>query len=164
MDRPIKDETVEKYQKAYSGDDRFYPFENPRSPQKTHKRWQLLNGDHDDYNWYGIKKSFDNGIFTYPGKRTSKDNPDWNFNPDGYFSGITDYRRLLGREGDWDENSQEFKDWQKKLNELGYETYLDSDEKTGYGDRYYKLRRIGTPDPGQQNDGSQLPEENKENP
>lgn len=156
MDRPSKDERVERYQRAYSGDWNYYPYQDYNNPIN---RWQLPrgeNGDNDDYNQYGIRKSFENGIFTYPGKRTSGDNPNSSFQPDGYYSGITDYRRLLGRKGDWDINSQQYKDWQKKLNELGYEMYLDETSDVGAGRDYYKLRRLNTQnqvsDPKQQND------------
>jgi hypothetical protein len=48
---------------------------------------------------------------------------------------------LLGRKGDWDESSTEFKTWQKDLNSKGWETYLDT------SDNYYKLRRLPSPDP-----------------
>jgi hypothetical protein len=59
---------------------------------------------------------------------------------DNLYSAITDDRRLLGRKGDWDENSEEYKQWQKDLNTRGWETYLDKDN-------YYKLRRIANPGP-----------------
>jgi hypothetical protein len=49
---------------------------------------------------------------------------------------------LLGRKGDWDESSTEFKTWQKDLNSKGWETYLDT------SDNYYKLRRLNNPSNG----------------
>lgn len=140
MDRPEFDQIVQNYQRAYSGDNNYYPYSVPMDPSST--RWQLRTGTHDNYNQYGIKSSFDNGIFTYPGKRTSKDNPKWNYNPDGYFSGITDYRRLLGRKGDYtDEQLNNFK---SELNKRGYDIYEDTADNG-----YYKLRRLATPDPQQ---------------
>jgi hypothetical protein len=47
---------------------------------------------------------------------------------DNLYSAITDDRRLLGRKGDWDETSEEYKQWQKDLNSKGWETYLDTSD------------------------------------
>jgi len=50
-------------------------------------------------------------------------------------SGITRDRTILGYEGDWDENSSDFQNWQSWLNNIGLETYMDSDKA-------YKLRLL----------------------
>ena len=57
---------------------------------------------------------------------------------DGYWGGQTQDRTTLGYSGDWDENSDAFKNWQNELKNLGMETYLDADNT-------YKLRLL----PGQ---------------
>ena len=152
MNRPEFDQIVQNYQRAYSGDNNYYPYSVPMDPNST--RWQLREGTNDDYNQYGIKSSFNNGVFTYPGKRTSKDSPQWNYNPDGYFSGITDYRRLLGRKGDYtDEQLNNFK---SELNKRGYDIYEDTADNG-----YYKLRRLATPDPQQNPQQQETPQQQK---
>ena len=152
MNRPEFDQIVQNYQRAYSGDNNYYPYSVPMDPNST--RWQLREGTNDDYNQYGIKSSFNNGVFTYPGKRTSKDSPQWNYNPDGYFSGITDYRRLLGRKGDYtDEQLNNFK---SELNKRGYDIYEDTADNG-----YYKLRRLATPDPQQTPQQQETPQQQK---
>lgn len=69
-------------------------------------------------------------------KRTSGDWSTQGYKNDNYYSGITDDRRLLGRQGDWDENSDTYKNWQADLNKTGWEAFLDPT------DQYYKLRRL----------------------
>ena len=102
---------------------------------------QIHNNDLFNYNTLGIQNAYKNNIFTAPGKRMSGDNPDKGYNADGLYSSVTDWRYLLGRKGDWgDETSEEFKQWQKELNDRGWETYLD--KKEDGGDDYYKLRRL----------------------
>ena len=102
---------------------------------------QINNDDLFNYNTLGIQNAYKNNVFTAPGKRMSGDNPDKGYNADGLYSSVTDWRYLLGRKGDWgDETSEEFKQWQKELNDRGWETYLD--KKEDGGDDYYKLRRL----------------------
>ena len=95
------------------------------------------------FNQTGILNAENNNRYNISGrKRTSGD---WGangnkFKADGLYSAITDDRRLLGRKGvDWDENSQEFKDFKSQLANKGYDFYLDP------SDNYYKLKKIGQP-------------------
>jgi hypothetical protein len=101
----------------------------------------LGNDDKYDFNQTGIKTN-QNARYNIvnPPTRTSGDysRKGYNYKIDNLYSAITDDRRLLGRKGDWDENSDEYKSWQKDLNSKGWETYLDTT------DNYYKLRRINT--------------------
>ena len=94
------------------------------------------------FNQTGILNAENNNRYNISGKRRTSG--DWGangnqFKADGYYSAITDDRRLLGRKGtDWDENSQEFKDFKSQLANKGYDFYLDP------SDNYYKLRKLGT--------------------
>lgn len=104
------------------------------------------NFDSHGYNsgQYGaISKAQSNGRYSVNGKRTSGDWGSTGYKNDGLYSAITDDRRLLGRKGDWDENSDTYKQWQKDLNDRGWETYLDT------SDNYYKLRRLNSNNPNQ---------------
>ena len=115
QDVAYKNDLVGQYQQDYRGglgNDGKY---------KRYGTIQLKPEDNYDFNQTGIK--------TNQGTRYNIINPPRRTSGD--FS-----RRLLGRKGDWDENSQDFKDWQASLNKTGWETYLD--EK----DNYYKLRRL----------------------
>ena len=99
--------------------------------------------DKYDFNQTGIKTNQGTRYnIANPPSRTSGDysRDGYNYKVDNLYSAITDDRRLLGRKGDWDEASEEYKQWQKDLNARGWETYLDSDN-------YYKLRRLPNPDP-----------------
>lgn len=109
------EEKVRAYQLAYSGNS---------TPEGI------------NYNTLGIQNAFNNNIFDISGKRTSGDNPSKSYVADNKYSGITDFRRLLGRQGDWDEESQEYKDWIKELNSRGWTMELDKN------DNYYKLKRL----------------------
>ena len=88
------------------------------------------------YNSLGIQNAQGQGMFNISGgKRTSGD---WNgngnnWNTDSLYSAITDYRRLLGREGDY--TPEQLQDAISKFRNVGYDFYLD---KTGY----YKLRPL----------------------
>lgn len=118
-----KNDLVGQYQHDYKGDKRF-------------GTTQLKDEDTYDFN-QGISPNFNTRYnIANPPSRISGDNSTKKFNVDSLYSAITDDRRLLGRYGDWDENSEEYKQWQKDLNSRGWETYLD---KT---DNYYKLRRL----------------------
>ena len=75
-------------------------------------------------------------------KRTSGDWGSKDYLIDNLYSSITDDRRLLGRKGDWDENSEEFLNFKKELNDRGLDIYLDSEN-----DNYYKLKRLPAKDP-----------------
>lgn len=118
------DDAVRQYQEVYGG---------------------RAEGNNFDFNAAGISKAAEAGDFDLygPKKRTSKDWGNHNYVADGLYSGITDYRRVMGRKEDWDENSEEFKNWQKDLGTKNYEMFLDSDN-------YYKLRRLQQPAPNDQ--------------
>lgn len=87
------------------------------------------------YNTLGIKSAQDSGKFgIVSGKANSGD---WlgngnMYKTDNSFGGITDARRLLGREGDF--NDEQLKQYQQKFKEQGYNFYLDPNTK------YYKLK------------------------
>lgn len=92
------------------------------------------------YNTLGIKSAQDSGKFgIVSGKANSGD---WlgngnMYKTDNSFGGITDARRLLGREGDF--NNEQLKQYQQKFKEQGYDFYLDSNTK------YYKLKPYTDP-------------------
>lgn len=123
-----EDPEVGKYQHDYRGSQRFGNIK--------------LNPNYNyDFNTTGILPNQSTRYnIPNPPKRTSGDfsREGFNYNPDNMYSAITDDRRILGRKGDWDENSAEFKQWNSDLNKYGWETYLDN------SDNYYKLRRIPT--------------------
>lgn len=122
-----KSEDVGKYQWDYKGDQRFGTY-NPRKEDRA------------DFNQLGIVKAQEQNRYDVSGPiRTSGDYGNHDFKVDNLYSAITDDRRLLGRKGDWDENSEEYKQWQSDLNKIGWETYLDTN------DNYYKLRRLNNP-------------------
>ena len=100
---------------------------------------QINPDDKYDFNQTGIKTNQGTRYnIANPPSRTSGDysREGYNYKVDNLYSAITDDRRLLGRKGDWDENSEEYKQWQKDLNSRGWETYLDTN------DNYYKLRPL----------------------
>lgn len=100
---------------------------------------QISPDDRYDFNQTGIRTNQDTRYnIANPPRRVSGDysREGYNYKVDNLYSAITDDRRLLGRKGDWDENSNEFKQWQSDLNKSGWETYLDTK------DNYYKLRRL----------------------
>lgn len=92
------------------------------------------------YNTLGIKSAQDSGKFgIVSGKANSGD---WlgngnMYKTDNLFGGITDARRLLGREGDF--NDEQLKQYQQKFKEQGYDFYLDPNTK------YYKLKPYTDP-------------------
>lgn len=118
-----KNDLVGQYQHDYKGDKRF-------------GTTQLKDEDTYDFN-QGISPNFNTRYnIANPPSRISGDNSTKKFTVDNLYSAITDDRRLLGRKGDWDESSTEFKQWQNDLKSRGWETYLDTN------DNYYKLRRL----------------------
>lgn len=153
-DIAYENEDVGRYQQDYRGG---------KGNDGNYQRFgtvQLNPEDKYDFNQTGIKT---NQATRYnipdPPKRVSGDfsREGYDYRVDNYYSGITDDRRLLGRKGDWDENSQEYKDWIKQLNDRGWTMELDE------SDQYYKLKRLGTPDSSQQNPQQNSPE-NPNNP
>ena len=120
---------------------------------------QISPDDRYDFNQTGIRTNQDTRYnIANPPSRVSGDysREGYNYKVDNLYSAITDDRRLLGRKGDWDENSDEFKQWQSDLNKSGWETYLDTK------DNYYKLRRLAPKFDNQNevsptNPGTQIP-------
>ena len=141
-----ENENVGKYQQDYRGG---------KGNDGNYQRFgtiQLNPEDRYDFNQTGIKTNQSTRYnIPDPPKRISGDfsRKGYDYRIDNYYSGITDDRRLLGRKGDWDENSQEYKDWIKQLNERGWTMYFDD------SDQYYKLKRLGTPNSIQQNNNIQ---------
>ena len=111
-------EAVRNYQQAYDAD----------QYSKNHL-------DHG-YNTRGIAQAYLAGRYKNIGfdKRNGQDSINTKWTPDGSYSGQTDDRRILGREGDF--TDQQLADWNNKLKAIGWEQYLDPTTK------YYKLRRL----------------------
>ena len=88
------------------------------------------------YNTRGIAQAYLAGRYKNIGfdKRNGQDSVNTKWTPDGSYSGQTDDRRILGREGDF--TNQQLIDWNNKLKAIGWEQYLDPTTK------YYKLRRL----------------------
>lgn len=99
----------------------------------------LINKDFFFVNNKGIANGVDKGRYNYLAqtKFATGDRKD-SWTADGWWGAQTQDRTTLGYKGDWDENSEEFKNWQAQLNNLGMETYLDTDNA-------YKLR-LKTPE------------------
>ena len=99
----------------------------------------LINKDFSFVNNKGIANGVDNGRYNYlaQNKYATGDRKD-SWTADGWWGAQTQDRTTLGYKGDWDENSEEFKNWQAELDKLGMETYLDTDNA-------YKLR-LKTPE------------------
>ena len=84
------------------------------------------------YNSLGIQNAINNDMFdTSGGIRNSGDWLDAGFKTDNLYSAITDFRRLLGREGDY--TPEQLEATRKALRDAGYDLYQDTN-------RYYKLR------------------------
>lgn len=111
-------DAVRNYQQAYDAD----------QYSKNHL-------DHG-YNTRGIAQAYLAGRYKNIGfaKRNGQDSINTKWTPDGSYSGQTDDRRILGREGDFID--QQLADWNNKLKVIGWEQYLDPTTK------YYKLRRL----------------------
>ena len=132
-DIAYKNDLVGQYQQDYRGG---------LGNDGQYKRFGTISinpEDKYDFNQTGIKTNQETRYnIVNPPSRTSGDysRDGYNYKVDNLYSAITDDRRLLGRKGDWDENSEEYKQWQKDLNSRGWETYLDTK------DNYYKLRKF----------------------
>ena len=155
-DIAYKNDLVGQYQQDYRGglgNDNVY---------KRYGKVQINPDDRYDFNQTGIKTNQSTRYnIANPPTRTSGDysRTGYNYKVDNLYSAITDDRRLLGRKEDWDENSDEFKQWQKELNSRGWETYLDTN------DNYYKLRRLSPKEEPINNQQQQNPngQQNPEN-
>ena len=141
-----------------SGDWSTTAYWDPNNKVKEYQdRYAGRNNNFDNYNFNtsGITNAVNNKRYDLYGtrKRTSKDWGNSGWTADNLYSSITDDRRYLGREGDWDENSQEYKDWIAKLTTKNYTMYLDPTDK------YYKLKRLNTTTNGYKLGEIQLPQE-----
>lgn len=127
QDVAYNDETVKEYQDAYKkgfGDE-----------------WK---DNQLGYNSLGIKNAADLGMFNTEGIRTSGDWADEDYVSDSLYSGITDFRRILGRVGDY--TPEELEATKKEMQEAGYEMYEGDD---GYYRLRYNLQpRAGIPSIG----------------
>ena len=114
-------EAVRNYQQAYDAD--------------QYSKNAIAHG----YNTRGIAQAYNSGRYANIGydKRNGQDSLNTQWTPDGSYSGQTDDRRLLGRQGDF--TDQQLADWNNKLKTIGWEQYLDPTTK------YYKLRRLQQP-------------------
>lgn len=114
-------EAVRNYQQAYDAD--------------QYSKNAIAHG----YNTRGIAQAYNSGRYANIGydKRNGQDSLNTQWTPDGSYSGQTDDRRLLGRQGDF--TDQQLADWNNKLKAIGWEQYLDPTTK------YYKLRRLQQP-------------------
>ena len=141
-----------------SGDWSTTAYWDPNNKVKEYQdRYAGRNNNFDNYNFNtsGITNAVNNKRYDLYGtrKRTSKDWGNSGWAADNLYSAITDDRRYLGREGDWDENSQEYKDWIAKLTTKNYTMYLDPTDK------YYKLKRLNTTTNGYKLGEMPLPQE-----
>lgn len=111
-------DAVRNYQQAYDAD--------------QYSKNSIAHG----YNTRGIAQAYNSGRYSNIGyaKRNGQDSLNTQWTPDGSYSGQTDDRRILGREGDF--TDQQLIDWNNKLKAIGWEQYLDPTTK------YYKLRRL----------------------
>ena len=106
-----------------------------RSYQKDYDADSLSrNTEKHGYNARAIQPAWEAGRYRYIGheKRNGGDSSVSNWRPDGSYSGQTDDRRLLGRQGDF--TTEQLTDWNNKLKSIGMEQYLGNDG-------YYYLRR-----------------------
>lgn len=94
------------------------------------------NGEWKDnqfgYNSLGIQNAYDKGMFNIGENRTSGDKAG-QWTSDSLYSGITDYRRLLGRKGDYSDN--QLSEITQKFKDAGYSFDLGDDG-------YYRLNPL----------------------
>lgn len=128
-----------RHSKIYyaAGDDfqnKAYVSDNVASYQDDYKRgYNEEWGDNTaGYNSLGIAKNLDMFDLSGP-RRTSGDWSDSNWTTDKMFSAITDFRRLLGREGDF--TPEQLAEVTKKFKDAGWNFYLGDD-------KYYKVSPI----------------------
>ena len=87
------------------------------------------------FNTLGIKPNY-NSRYDFEGvERNTGDNAGQNWGPDGYYSQITDDRRILGRLDDW-KDTEKLNAFNEKLKELGYT--MDNN----YDDKYYRIKPL----------------------
>lgn len=135
-----KQAVIDKYNNQQSAYGRLRPqFTNLASVSFNDdvKSYQdLINSDFGFVNTLGINNGVSTNRYNKVGSqnRIGKDLSD-KWESDGYWGGQTQDRTTLGYAGDWDENSDEFKNWQEQLKQMGMETYKDTDNT-------YKLRLL----------------------
>ena len=147
-----------------SGDWRKTAYWDPNNKVKDYQTEYNDGQYHNNFNQLGISKAAESGRYNLYGtrQRTSGDWGKKNWKPDNLYSQITDDRRILGRRDtnsdDWDINSNDYKEWQKALNDRGYEMYLDPQTN------YYKLRPLSAQNnPQNENNSSNNENNNLEN-
>lgn len=87
-----------------------------------------INNSFGYVNSKGIGNAFNSGRYGISKTAYTGDNPNKNYVADGYYSSITDDRRLLGREGDY--TPEQLQQVQNTWRNAGYNMDLDKD--TGY--------------------------------
>lgn len=94
--------------------------------------------DDAGYNTYGIANAINQDMFDISGPK--RNSGDWSgkWTSDRLFSAITDYRRLLGRDEDF--NQEQLKSIENAFKEKGYEFYKDNNG-------YYKLKALEKDNP-----------------
>ena len=147
-----------------SGDWRKTAYWDPNDKVKDYQTEYNDGQYHNNFNQLGISKAAESGRYNLYGtrQRTSGDWGKENWKTDNLYSQITDDRRILGRRDtnsdDWDINSNDYKEWQKSLNDRGYEMYLDPQT------HYYKLRPLSAQNnPQNENNSSNNENNNLEN-
>lgn len=98
--------------------------------------------DYNFVNTKGIKSQWINGAYNTNynrnvGKDGYGDSWDKSYAADGLYGGQTDDRRILGRKGDFDENSEDYKALVKRWQDAGADIYLDPTTN------YYMLKLTG---------------------
>ena len=102
------------------------------------KQYQTdINNSFGYVNNKGIGNAFNTGRYGVSKTAYTGDNPTKNYTADGYYSSITDDRRLLGREGDY--TPEQFSQASNAWRNAGYSMDLDKD--TGY----YMLNPLNGP-------------------
>lgn len=134
-----KEEIIKKYndaQAAYAGlRPQFTDLSKVSHNQNVADYQNLINNTFAFVNNKGIANGVDKGRYNYLAQNkyaTGDRKGSWT--ADGWWGAQTQDRTLLGYKGDWDHDSQEYKNWQAKLNTLGMEMYLDEN------DNAYKLK------------------------
>lgn len=102
------------------------------------KQYQTdINNSFNYVNDKGIRNAFNSGRYGISKTAYTGDNPNKNYVADGYYSSITDDRRLLGREGDY--TPEQLQQVRNTWRDAGYN--MDLDNTTGY----YMLNPLNTP-------------------
>ena len=134
-----KDDHVKDYQNAYKAGYNSEFKDNPYG-----------------YNSLGIQNAIDQGMFDLSGSKRTSGDYTGQFTSDGLFSNITDFRRLLGRKGDF--NDTQLNDITDKFKQAGYDFILDNND-------YYKLKPIeqnNTPDKKPEEPVEETPQDQKQ--